>query len=300
MNPNLRLPFKRYEIGKVFRDGPVKTGRLREFTQCDVDIAGVKSTLAEAEMMAMAFDAFDQLGLDIFIAYNNRKLLTGVLECIGLTKNLVNEAVISLDKVEKIGEKGVREELAVKGINLDLIGKIFSTFKEGKKPGDYASFSSHAPVREGIAELNELEDYLSALQLQGKTVFNPLLARGLEIYTEQYTKYSCPAKQLLPASVAADYDRIIGGFLNNGVNTAAGISFGLDVIYTALSMENEQYGSQAAVDFSHSLGGEKNFADCAEFAKSRPASRWKCRKTAEIFGLCQQRAYTLCSYSWRE
>ena len=96
--------FKRYEIA-YFSDGPVKTGRLREFTQCDVDIAGVKSTLAEAEMMAMASDAFDQLGLDIFIAYNNRKLLTGVLECIGLTKNLVNEAVISLDKVEKIGEK---------------------------------------------------------------------------------------------------------------------------------------------------------------------------------------------------
>ena len=91
----------------------------------------------------------------------------------------------------------------MKGINLDLIGKIFSTFKEGKNLVTTLLFLlTH--LSGGIAELNELEDYLSALQLQGKTVFNPLLARGLEIYTEQYTKYSCPAKQLLPASAAAD------------------------------------------------------------------------------------------------
>ncbi len=251
MNPNLRMPFKRYEIGRVFRDGPVKTGRLREFTQCDVDVVGVKSTLAEAELMAMAFDAFAQLGLDIFISYNNRKLLTGVLESIGLTKSLVDEAVISLDKVEKIGENGVREELAVKGIHLHLIEKIFSTFREGGKPDDYAFFSSHTPVREGIDELNELEDYLSALQLQEKTVFNPLLARGLEIYTGTvYEVFLSSQKITSSIGSGGRYDRIIGGFLNNGVQyPAAGISFGLDVIYTALCMKNEQYGSQAAVDF---------------------------------------------------
>lgn len=71
MNPTLKLPFKRYEIGKVFRDGPIKAGRFREFTQCDVDIVGIDSQIAEAELMQMAIDAFERLKLDITIQYNN-------------------------------------------------------------------------------------------------------------------------------------------------------------------------------------------------------------------------------------
>ncbi len=251
MNPNLRMPFKRYEIGKVFRDGPVKTGRLREFMQCDVDIVGVKSTLAEAELMAMAFDAFEQLGLDIFISYNNRKLLTGVLEDIGLSGNQVNEAVISLDKVEKIGEDGVREELAAKGIPREIIKKIFSIFREGRRPDYYTAFSSGPLVREGIAELNELEEYLAALNLLDKIIFNPLLARGLEIYTGTvYEVFLSDKKISSSIGSGGRYDRIIGGFINNGEEyPAAGISFGLDVIYTALSMENNDTWTEPAVDF---------------------------------------------------
>lgn len=78
MNPNIRLPFKRYEIGKVFRDGPIKQGRFREFIQCDVDIVGVESVMAEAELMSMAFELFQTLNLEVTIQYNNRKLLNGI------------------------------------------------------------------------------------------------------------------------------------------------------------------------------------------------------------------------------
>ena len=70
MNPSLKMPFKRYEIGKVFRDGPIKTGRFREFTQCDVDIVGVDSQVAEAELMMMALDVFNKLELKVTIQYN--------------------------------------------------------------------------------------------------------------------------------------------------------------------------------------------------------------------------------------
>lgn len=80
MNPEIRMPYKRYEIGKVFRDGPVKTGRNREFVQCDVDMVGVESMMAEAELMMMTVEAYKILGLDIFISYNNRKLLSGIIE----------------------------------------------------------------------------------------------------------------------------------------------------------------------------------------------------------------------------
>ena len=267
MNPNLRMPFKRYEIGKVFRDGPVKTGRLREFIQCDVDIVGVKSTIAEAEMMAIAFDAFAQLGLDIFISYNNRKFLTGILEGIGLSENQVNEAVISLDKVEKIGEKGVREELAAKGIPQELIEKVFVTFQEGKRPDFYTSFSASALVREGIAELNELEGYLQALNLSDKTVFNPLLARGLEIYTGTIYELFLSSKTITSSiGGGGRYDKIIGGFLDNGEEyPATGISFGLDVIYTALSMKNNGNWAEPAVDFFLiPLGTEKETLQIAQ------------------------------------
>lgn len=267
MNPNLRMPFKRYEIGKVFRDGPVKTGRLREFMQCDVDIVGVKSTIAEAEMMAIAFDAFAQLGLDIFISYNNRKFLTGILGSIGLSEDQVNETVISLDKVAKIGEEGVREELIEKGIHQELIDKIFATFREGERPDFYASFSSSTLAREGIAELNELEGYLEALNLADKAVFNPLLARGLEIYTGTVYEVFLSSKTITSSiGGGGRYDKIIGGFLDNGEEyPATGISFGLDVIYTALRLENDGDGAQPIADFFLiPLGTEKETLQIAQ------------------------------------
>src|SRR3989344_3470705 len=79
-NPNMKTPFRRYEVGRVFRDGPIKLGRYREFWQCDVDIAGCSSMKAEAELILLALDAFKALELDAFIEINNRKLLFGIME----------------------------------------------------------------------------------------------------------------------------------------------------------------------------------------------------------------------------
>ena len=80
MNPKMKLPFKRYEIGRVYRDGPIKLGRYREFYQCDVDIVGTKSVLADAEALAIAKEVFNELNLDVEIEVSNRKLLNGILE----------------------------------------------------------------------------------------------------------------------------------------------------------------------------------------------------------------------------
>ena len=101
MNPAIAMPFKRYEIGKVFRDGPIKAGRFREFTQCDVDIVGVESQAAEAELMMMAIDAFDQLKLKINLQYNNRKLLVGLLQLFEVEQDQMNRVILILDKIEK-------------------------------------------------------------------------------------------------------------------------------------------------------------------------------------------------------
>src|SRR3989344_2660631 len=105
MNSQLKLPFKRYEMGPVFRDGPLKLGRYRQFWQCDIDTIGVKGMLAEAEQLALVQDAFQSLGIDIIIKVNNRKLLNGILEQCGIQEK--ESAIIAIDKLEKIGATGV-------------------------------------------------------------------------------------------------------------------------------------------------------------------------------------------------
>ncbi|AOT69614.1 histidine--tRNA ligase [Geosporobacter ferrireducens] len=239
-NPTLQLPFKRYEIGKVFRDGPVKTGRLREFVQCDVDVVGVKDTIAEAELMSLTFEVFRRLGMGVYIQYNNRKLLTGLLEFAGVNKDLINDVILTMDKIEKIGEDAVKEELVQKGITEDMLSKLFDLLNEDFSLSDFQD-SPNVNIREGIAEIRELQSYLSGLELMTKTQLNLFLARGLGIYTgtvfEVFLSDGC-----IQSSIASGgrYDKIIGKFLDSGQEyPAVGISFGLDVIYTAMELKAE-------------------------------------------------------------
>ena len=129
MNPEIRMPFKRYEIGKVYRDGPVKTGRNREFMQCDVDMVGVKSVMAEAELMMMAVEIYKMLGLEIYISYNNRKLLSGIIESIGIEPSSVSEVILCIDKLEKIGRDGVESELLQLGLDKLEIDMLINYMK---------------------------------------------------------------------------------------------------------------------------------------------------------------------------
>ena len=243
MNPQLRLPFKRYEIGKVFRDGPVKTGRMREFMQCDVDIAGASSMMAEAEFILMVLDIFDKFGLDVYVSYNNRKLLSGILQCLQIPDPKINNVILSLDKLEKIGPEGVRQEIEALQLQDDMIERIFNLYDNKQIDLDY--FSDNFPnslVKEGINELKELNEYLLEVDALDKTRFNPFLARGLDIYTGTVFEVFL-TDGAISSSIAAGgrYDKIIGGFLDDGKEyPAVGISFGLDVIYNALSMKRIQ------------------------------------------------------------
>lgn len=241
MNPNLSMPFKRYEIGKIFRDGPVKPGRSREFIQCDVDVAGVKSMIAEAELMSMAFEVFEELGLDVYISYNNRKLLFGLLSAIGVDDIMLNSTVLSLDKIEKIGWEGVKNELVEKEINMKIIDRLFEIINIQEKDTLLLFLKNFKSllIKEGIEEIIELNDYLNELELLNRVKLNPFLARGLDIYTG--TIYEIFLRDnSISSSIGGGgrYDNIIGGFLNNGNQyPAVGLSFGLDVIYEALIMK---------------------------------------------------------------
>ncbi|TSI05310.1 histidine--tRNA ligase [Lysinibacillus sp. BW-2-10] len=245
MNPTISMPFKRYEIGKVFRDGPIKAGRFREFTQCDVDIVGVSSQVAEAELMMMALHAFKKLEMDVVIQYNNRKLLAGMLEAFETPLDRMNKVVLVLDKIEKVGVNQVLVELAELELS-DQTVKNIEGFLLSKDNKQYAYFEPYAAeneqAKEGLAELIELDGYLNYLGIPQKCIFNPFLARGLEIYTGTIYEIFLE-NQLIKSSIGSGgrYDNAIGGLIGSTESfSTVGISFGLDVIYTALSMEEKQ------------------------------------------------------------
>ncbi|RWZ58597.1 histidine--tRNA ligase [Halobacillus fulvus] len=245
MNPTVRMPYKRYEIGKVFRDGPVKEGRFREFTQCDVDIAGVDSQLAEAELMSMALDAFDRLDMNVVIQYNNRKLLVGMLEAFGVEEERTNQVVLVLDKFEKVGMKAVLTELGGLGLSPGILEKIeaFLTDEANTSFRFLETFVEKSElVRQGLSELEELETYLEALGIKGKCVFNPFLARGLEIYTGTiYEIFLADGSIQSSIGSGGRYDNAIAGLMKTDQKfPTVGLSFGLDVIYAAMSKSTEK------------------------------------------------------------
>lgn len=265
MNPSITMPFKRYEIGKVFRDGPIKAGRFREFTQCDVDIVGVTSQAAESELMMMAIDAFAKLNLQINIQYNNRKLLVGLLQLFEVEQQQMNQVILILDKIEKIDQKTMLSELWNLGMSENSMTKI-KQFLEGRPQINMAYFNKFANqniiLQQGIQELVELTVYLNALGLNEKCTFNPFLARGLEIYTGTIYEIFL-ADGTIRSSIGSGgrYDQAIGGLLGSEEQSYAtvGISFGLDVIYTALEVIGRIEQNAPIVDiYIIPLGTEKS------------------------------------------
>lgn len=241
MNPYLKMPFKRYEIGKVFRNGPVKAGRCREFIQCDVDMVGVKSMMAEAELMIMASDIYKMLGLDVYISFNNRKLLSGIIKYAGVDEAIEGSVILSMDKLEKIGKDGVRDELMEKGLKVEEITRLFSLLmmNQGELLEKLRSNPLNELIEQGIKELDELIYYIESSGIKDICKFEPCLARGLEIYTGTVFEVFLASGSISSSlSGGGRYDNIIGAFLDNGNEyPAVGITFGLDVIYAALEIK---------------------------------------------------------------
>lgn len=235
----ITLPFKRYEVGKVFRDGPVKTGRAREFYQCDVDVCGIEGSYIEAEMLSMTVLAYKRLGIDIYIEVNNRKLLQGFIIEAGISEELASKVILSVDKLAKIGETGVKKELEEYNIDEGILNKLFSFFKCSIDELDNMNITNEYFVQ-GKEEIKELFGYLDELSIN-ECKFTPYLARGLEIYTgtvwEVFDK-----KQRLTCAIGGGgrYDKIITNFINDGnIYPAVGISFGIVPICEILSTNVE-------------------------------------------------------------
>ena len=235
----ITLPFKRYEVGKVFRDGPVKTGRAREFYQCDVDVCGIEGSYIEAEMLSMTVSAYKKLGIDIYIEINNRKLLQGFIVEAEIPEDLTSSVILSVDKLAKIGESGVKKELEEYNIEENKLDKLFSFFNLTIEELDSLNIANEYFI-EGRNEIKELFSYINDLSLT-ECKFTPYLARGLEIYTgtvwEVFDK-----EQRLTCAIGGGgrFDKIITNFINDGNSyPAVGISFGIVPICEIIGQNEE-------------------------------------------------------------
>ncbi|MEM7819962.1 MAG: ATP phosphoribosyltransferase regulatory subunit, partial [Candidatus Aenigmatarchaeota archaeon] len=180
MNPGLNLPFKRYQIQNVWRYGDVAKGRLREFLQADIDIVGSDSMLADAEIIACACYALESLGFKNFVVrINNRKILSGIVKSAGVDEKKVVDVLRSIDKFEKIGIEGVKNELLDKGFSEKIVEKILGFINDGKIE-KIASKSDEC--KKGVEETELLISYLKKMGVS-KFKIDLSLARGLDYYT---------------------------------------------------------------------------------------------------------------------
>ncbi len=236
LNPQVKLPFKRYEIGKVFRDGPVSSERFREFWQCDVDVVGPSSMLADAEYIKIIFRVFKELNLKVAVKINNRKILDGIMQYSNIKKDLIESAILTVDKLEKIGLEGVKKELKEKGISSGQIEKLIKIISlKGSNKQRLDSLKKLMKDNEGIKEIEEL------LDCSPEAEFDPTLARGLAYYTGTIFE-SFLVNSEIKTSVCSGgrFDNMVGNFIdNNQKYPAVGISFGLDRIEKAVKLDSK-------------------------------------------------------------
>ena len=238
MSKDLTLPFRRYEIGKVFRNGPVKAGRTREFYQCDVDVVGIDNRLIEVEQILMAINTYKELGIDVIVKYNNRKLMSGLIELAGIPKDKTDNVIGVIDKLEKISHKEITDMLKELDISDESIQELFKYFEMNLT--NYQTLSNkNILIEEGLNELLEVNNYLKELSIIDKCKFTPTLARGLSIYTGIVFEFY-DAKNRISSAIGGGgrYDKIITNFMDNGNSyPAIGLSFGLEPIFVILKQE---------------------------------------------------------------
>ena len=248
-NPNITLPFKRYEIGRVYRDGPVKLGRNREFTQCDIDVVGTDSMMAEAEYMMMIKEAFDELELEVEIEFNNRKLLIGIInEILGeLDENRLRRTIMLIDKFAKLEKSELVEEFKLIDINEEQLDNLTDNFKLSyAQLKEKFADSDNQLIIEGLDEIGEMYEYLKGSAAMDCMIFTPYLARGIDIYTGMVWEIFLKGRKIgdLDFNVSIGgggrFDKIITTFVDDGKEyPAVGMSFGLDAIYEVLVKKNE-------------------------------------------------------------
>ncbi|KAF1838480.1 histidyl-tRNA synthetase [Decorospora gaudefroyi] len=276
MNPSVQS-FKRYQIAKVYRrDQPAMTkGRMREFYQCDFDIAGsYDAMIPDAEVLKITTDVFDALDWDSYtIKINHRKILDGMFKAAGVKEELIRPISSAVDKLDKLPWSEVKKEMETKGLPADVADKI-GEWVQRKGGNDLIEFlktdevlSQSEDVSQGVRDMELLFAYLDAFGARKRISFDLSLARGLDYYTgliyEVVTDGSAPRvqgqqREIGVGSVAAGgrYDQLVGMFSGKPI-PCVGISFGIDRIISIMKAHGQSTQRAKDVDaFVMAFGGK--------------------------------------------
>jgi histidyl-tRNA synthetase len=292
-----KLPrfFKRYQIQPVWRADRPARGRYREFYQCDVDCTGTRSPVVEAEICAAANDVLRTLGFDNFtIRLNHRQVLAGVLEAAGIAAERQGEALVAIDKLDKIGREGVAREFAARGINAESGEELLGFFENlpaleraadlvadgnGAAEVSKAVAYNHAALGRlvefvgghdagalGIENLRQIVEYAEVYGVADRIKIDPSLARGLSYYTGAIMEISVPD---LAGSLGGGgrYDNLVGMFSGKDI-PACGFSLGLEriiVVMTERGMFPENL-ERSSADVLVSVWNEESVKDSLAFA----------------------------------
>lgn len=242
----LAMPFKRYQIQRVWRADKPQKGRYREFYQCDIDIIGTRSLICESEIAKLIVTVFTELGFkDFTIKLNSRRLLNDILESLNVSKDKLNKVIQCIDKLAKIGEKDVIKMLNNEGIvNAGQIIKLLRP--EATNAMTFEKLASY-----DVSEMKEFFKNCKSFKIDEKFLqFDPSLARGLDYYTgisyEVYAK-GCDFGALC---AGGRYDNLCAMFCDQEFS-GVGVSFGFDRIMLALEemgkLNNSNLSAQVLV-----------------------------------------------------
>lgn len=236
MNPDLLMPFKRYQIAPVWRAERPQKGRYREFYQCDADIVGSASMLADAEIITLIYTVLERLGFRRYTTrINNRKVLTGIGVYAGVEGEALGQLYRSIDKLDRIGMDGVRQELRGAGIAEDVIARMADLLQiRGESaviiPEMERRLANIPIAAEGLAELRDLVAYLDAMGVPASAYqIDFSMVRGLDYYTGPIYETVVEEPKIGSITGGGRYDRLIEMFSERGY-PATGTTIGIERI----------------------------------------------------------------------
>jgi histidyl-tRNA synthetase len=241
MNRNeVSFPFKRYQIQPVWRADRPQKGRYREFYQCDADVVGTNSLICEAEIILMIKEVFKGLGLkDYTIKINHRGILSGIAETIG-AKEKETALFVAIDKLDKIGEEKVKEELRSKNFSDESLNSLFKILNTKGSTSDKLGvlnsvFENSKNGKKGTTDLQKVLELLKDYNDDDNNVeFDISLARGLTYYTGCIFEVKINNVSIGSVSGGGRYDNLTQAFGDKENLSGVGFSFGVDRVYDAM------------------------------------------------------------------
>ena len=229
----ITFPFKRFQMQPVWRADRPQKGRFREFYQCDADVVGSKSLWQEVELVQLYDEVFSSLGIPVSVRINNRKILSGLAEVTGQPE-LIVDMTVALDKLDKIGEAAVAEEMLSRGLTEKSVETVRPFMRPMTEERMWELLSDtmkdSQTGRKGMEELRFIFDAVGQLGLRSATLDLDLtLARGLNYYTGAIFEVKAKGVEMGSIGGGGRYDDLTGIFGLKGVS-GVGISFGMDRI----------------------------------------------------------------------